>query len=91
LVFVSAVYRARDEKGAKLASKMTTLSLGLLLPLVSAKAGKHVVLGDDNLDFRFSAGKTAIVKAVALNNHQSPVHCAQQYTCSMCRRYYKRW
>jgi hypothetical protein len=52
-IWPEAVYTARDEKGARLASKMTTLeAVGLLLPLLSvpgALAGHHVVLGVDNL------------------------------------------
>jgi hypothetical protein len=47
------VYEARDEKGARLASKMTTLeAVGLLLPLLSVPeklAGQHVVLGINNI------------------------------------------
>jgi hypothetical protein len=56
-IWPEAVYRARDEKGARLASKMSTLeSLGLLLPLLSVPeklAGQHVVLGVDNMGVVF--------------------------------------
>jgi hypothetical protein len=52
-----AVYTAVDEKGARLASKMTTLeAVGLLLPLLTVPhvlAGYHVVLGVDNLGVVF--------------------------------------
>jgi hypothetical protein len=52
-----SVYSAVDEKGARLASKMTTLeAFGLLLPLLTVPhilAGHHVIL----------AGKTRAAKA----------------------------
>jgi hypothetical protein len=52
-----AVYTAVDEKGARLASKMTTLeAVGLLLPLLTVPhvlVGNHVVLGVDNLGVVF--------------------------------------
>jgi hypothetical protein len=52
-----SVYTAVDEKGARLASKMTTLeAVGLLLPLLSVPqvlAGRHMVLGVDNLGVVF--------------------------------------
>jgi hypothetical protein len=52
-----AVYEAKDEKGARLASKMTTLeAVGLLLPLLSVPGrlvGQHVVLGVDNIGVVF--------------------------------------
>jgi hypothetical protein len=56
-IWPAAVYEAVDEKGARLASKMTTLeTLGLLLPLLSVPAllaGQHVVLGVDNIGVVF--------------------------------------
>jgi hypothetical protein len=56
-IWPDAVYTAVDEKGAKLASKMTTLeSLGLLLPLLSVPetvAGQHIILGVDNIGVVF--------------------------------------
>jgi hypothetical protein len=56
-IWPAAVYAAVDEKGARLASKMTTLeTLGLLLPLLSVPkllAGQHVVLGVDNIGVVF--------------------------------------
>jgi hypothetical protein len=52
-IWPESVYRARDEKGARLASKMTTLeATGLLLPLLTVPGvitGQHVVLGVDNV------------------------------------------
>jgi hypothetical protein len=52
-IWPESVYRARDEKGARLVSKMTTLeATRLLLPLLMVPgviAGQHVVLGVDNL------------------------------------------
>jgi hypothetical protein len=52
-----AVYEVVDEKGARLASKMTMLeTLGLLLPLLSVPAllaGQHVVLGVNNIGVVF--------------------------------------
>jgi hypothetical protein len=56
-IWPAAVYNAVDEKGARLASKMTMLEmLGLLLPLLSVPAllaGQHVVLGVDNIGVVF--------------------------------------
>jgi hypothetical protein len=56
-IWPTAVYNAVDEKGARLASKMTTLeTLGLLLPLLSVPALlaiKYVVLGVDNIGVVF--------------------------------------
>jgi hypothetical protein len=56
-IWPESVYTARDEKGARLASKMTTLkAIGLLLPLLSVPgrlANQHVVLGVDNLGVVF--------------------------------------
>jgi hypothetical protein len=52
-IWPDSVYRARDEKGARLGSKMTTLgATGLLLPLLTVPgviASQHMVLGVDNL------------------------------------------
>jgi hypothetical protein len=56
-IWPESVYTARDEKGARLASKMTTLeAIGLLLPLLYVPgrlANQHVVLGVDNLGVVF--------------------------------------
>jgi hypothetical protein len=56
-IWPAAVYETVDEKGARLAFKMTTLeTLGLLLPLLSVPtllAGQHVVLGVDNIGVVF--------------------------------------
>jgi hypothetical protein len=56
-IWPSSVYNAKDEKGARMAAKMTTLeSVGLLLPFLSVPevlAGQHVVLGVDNIGVVF--------------------------------------
>jgi succinate dehydrogenase/fumarate reductase cytochrome b subunit len=56
-IWPASAYAALEEKGARLASKMTTLEmLGLLLPLLSVLtllAGQHVVLGVDNIGVVF--------------------------------------
>jgi hypothetical protein len=56
-IWPESVYTARDEKGARMASKMSTLeAVGLLLPLLTVPdklAGQHVVLGVDNIGVVF--------------------------------------